>query len=211
MMQVTAIRCTKRGRYSIDLDEEFACVLHADVFALSDLTTGSRVSPEKMAELQHASEQKLTRERALRLLGQRAYTEQGLYRKLCEKTDEQNAAETVARMVELGLLNDRDYAQRYAADCMTLKGFSVQRTMQELLRKGIDREIAQEVLETRKEDDPSYAIAQVIYRKYLHCLNDEKGYRRTVSALQRLGYRYGDIRTVIDNIQEDEDYYQQDD
>lgn len=211
MMQVTEIRRTKRGRYSVYLNDEFACVLHADVFALSELTTGGMVSPERMVELQQASEQKLARERALRLLSQRAYTEQGLYRKLCEKTDEQQAAQTVARMVELGLLDDRDYAQRYAADCMTLKGFSVQRTMQELLRKGIDRETAEEVLAEREEDDPSGAIAQVIYRKYLRCLDDEKGYRKTVNALLRLGYRYSDIRMVIDNIQEDEDYYRKDD
>lgn len=210
MMQVTTIQCTKRGRYSIYLDGEFACVLHADVFATSRLQTGVMVSPGEMAELQYASEQKLTRERAMRLLGQRAYTEQGLYRKLCEKTDEHHAAETVARMVELGLLDDRDYARRYAVDCMRIKGFSAQRTLQELLRKGIAREDAEAVLE-EMEDDPCPAIAQVIYRKYLRYINDEKGCRKTVNALLRLGYRYGDIRTVIGNILEDEDYYREED
>lgn len=207
---VTGIERTKRGRFSIFLDGEFWCALHVDVFASSELTTGGTVSAERLEELRDESEARITRERAMRLLGGRSYTEQGLYDKLCERAEERHAAAAVARMVELGLVDDEDYARRYAADCVNLKGYSHRRTEQALLQKGIDRDIAERTLEAM-EEDPEAAIARIVKRKYLRGLSEEKGRNRAVNGLGRLGYRYGDIRRVIANLLEDEDYYEQGD
>ena len=43
----------------------------------------------------------------------------------------------------------------------------------------------------------------------VHSLQDEKGYRRAVNGLQRLGYRYEDIRQAIScfSLEADEDIY----
>lgn len=207
-MLVTAIETTKRGRYSVYLDGEFYCALHVDVFSSSQLQAGVEVAPEEMAALHRESERRITRERALRLLSARSYTERGLYDKLCERTDEENAAAAIARMIELGLLDDEDYARRYAADCVNRKGYSHRRTAQELQKKGIDRAVIEATMEAL-EEDPQAAIARVIRRKYRRYLEDEKGRGKTTNALIRLGYRYGDIRAVIVNILEDGDYYEE--
>ena len=52
-------------------------------------------------------------------------------------------------------------------------------------------------------------IKEIIEKKYLRCLQDEKGYRRAVNGLQRLGYRYEDIRQAIlcFSLEADEDIY----
>ena len=39
------------------------------------------------------------------------------------------------------------------------------------------------------EPDPVEKIKEIIEKKYLRYLQDEKGYRRAVNGLQRLGYR----------------------
>lgn len=205
-MLVTGIEQTKRGRFSIYLDGEFYCALHVDAFASSSLSVGAEVSPGVMADIHRRSEQRITRDRAMKLLSGRSYTGQGLYDKLRERADEESAAAAVARMVELGLVNDADYARRYAADCINLKGFSHRRTAQELLRKGVDRAVVDATLE-ELEEDAQAAIARIVLRKYRPYIEDEKGINRTVNALTRLGYRYGDIRAVIANLLEDEDYY----
>lgn len=208
-LRVTDIQRTKRGRFSIFIDEEFYCALHVDVYAASNISVGVNVTPQQLEELRNKSEQRITRDRAMRLLGRFSYTEKSLYSKLRERTDEHNAAEAVARMVELGLVNDEDYARRYAADCFNLKGFSHRRTVQELARKGIDRNIIEQVL-AEQEHDPQTTIASVIARKYMRYIYDrdnEKGQKRVVNALLRLGYSYGDIRAVIENLLEDENYY----
>ena len=207
-MRITDIRPvkSKKNRYSIFLDDEFFCSLHVDILLGSRLECGREISEEEITHLHRQSEEKITRERALRLLGARSYTKHGLYEKLLAYADEDCAAAAVARMEELGLLNDEDYARRYAADCRNLKGYAPRRIAQELARKGIDRDTAEAVLE-EMDDDPEPAIAQVIVRKYLRNLHDEKGAQRIIGALARMGYAFGDIRTVIAHLQEDESYY----
>ena len=66
----------------------------------------------------------------------------------------------------------------------------------ELLRKGIGAEIIQDVLE-RLEIDPAKEIEALIEKKYYRYLTDEKGLRKTVAALQRLGYSWSDIKSAI--------------
>lgn len=146
------------------------------------------------------------REYAMTLLSRRAYTEQGLYDKISGRFDEQDAASAVARMLELGLLDDEDYARRYASDCVKLKGMSQRRTAMELMRKGIDKELAEAVAE-ECGGDPEPRIAAVIKRRYPRCFEDERNRNKTVNALLRLGYRYGDIAGVLRNLDEDDEYY----
>lgn len=206
-MTVTGIERTKKGRFSVFCDGEFACALHPDIFSASSLRTGGEVSRSELEELRRESEMKITKDRALRLLSARSYTAYGLRRKLEERTGEDCAGAVVGRMIELGLVNDADYARRYADHCVNQKGFSLRRVKQALLEKGISQELAEEVL-AGLDEDPRPAIARVISRKYMRCLEDEKGAARTFNALLRLGYRHGDIRAVIENLMEDPGYYE---
>jgi len=205
-MLITNVEQTKRGRYSIYCDGEFYCALHADVFTASRIIIGSSITPGELQELRSKSELKITTDRALRLLSARSYTSHGLRRKLEAYTDGESAEAVVARMMELGYIDDLDYARRYACECMKVKGYSAYRTVQALREKGIDRDIAGQVTEER-DDDPELQIAGVVLRKYMWYLEDEKGFNKTVNALLRLGYRHGDIRRVLDNLMEDAAYY----
>lgn len=147
---------------------------------------------------------------AMTLLSRRAYTEKGLYDKLCTRYDEESAASAVSRMIELGLLDDEDYARRHAADLSKLKGFSPKRVALELARKGIDPEVVESVT-AELDDDHQAAIARIVCRKYLpyreKYLGDEKAKNRMINALLRLGYNYGDISAALRNLEDDEDYY----
>jgi len=205
-MLITGIERTKKGRYSIFADGEFLFALHADIFASSPIKSGIDMTEEALEELRALSEEKITKDRALRLLSARAYTSGGLYKKLIMYSDEDTAQKAVDRMCELGLINDEDYARRYAADCVNLRGFSPSRTKYALLEKGVPKYIAEEITE-EMDSDQCPVIAAVILRKYHRFLDDEKGITKTTNALARLGYRYGDIRNVINNLSEDIDYY----
>jgi regulatory protein len=205
-MLITAIERTKKGRFSIYCDGEFACALHPDIYASSPLKPGRDIDPEELANLHSQSERRITKDRALRLLSARAYTSHGLLQKLLAYTDADSAQAAVARMAELGLIDDLDYARRYAAECLERKGFSLSRTKQALREKGIPRDVIDEALEEAR-GDPEPAIARVILRKYLPGLDTEKGENKATNALLRLGYRHGDIRRVMENLREDTSYY----
>lgn len=147
---------------------------------------------------------------AMTLLSRRAYTEKGLYDKLCARFDEGLAASAVARMLDLGLLDDEDYARRHAADMSKLKGFAPRRVALELSRKGLDSEVVESAV-AELDCDPQPAIARIVCRKYLpwreKYFADEKGRAKMVNALLRLGYNYGDISATLRNLEDDETYY----
>lgn len=203
-MKITHLGMTRRGRVTLHLDGEYHTSLHPD--AAHRLTTGQELDEETLEELLEQSGFLTAKARALDLLSRRSYSGAMLYKKLCEKESEQVSAAAVARMTELGLIDDEDWARRYARDCMNRRGFSSSRTLRELMTKGIDRDLAALVLE-ELDDDPRPAIARIVTRKYLQAISGEKGYRRAFNALLRLGYRHGDIRAVLEHLQEDEDYY----
>ncbi|MDR2933605.1 MAG: recombination regulator RecX [Oscillospiraceae bacterium] len=205
-MKITGIEKTKKGRYSVYVDGAFLCALHPDIFAAASIRAGDAAEPDTLVALQRASEEKITRDRALRLLSARSYASGGLRKKLLVYTDSDIADAVVARMQELGLIDDADYARRYAADCMNLRNFSLARTRLALLEKGIPGDIADDAL-ADMDIDPAPAIARIIIRKYAGYSADEKSRIRAVNGLLRLGYRHGDIREVMRNFEEDPDYY----
>ena len=105
-------------------------------------------------------------------------------------------------MEELGLVNDENYARRLAHDLIYLKKLSVRGAKYKLMEKGIDRELCEEILE-EFDVDPVEQLVELIERKYADKLDDEKGRRRTVAALQRLGYSWGDIKSALAEFEED--------
>jgi regulatory protein len=207
-MYITDINHTKRGRFSVYVDGSFYGVLHPDVYSASWIRVGDEADIAVLDELIAQSAAILAKEKALSLLSARSYTERGLYDKLYTFTDNEESAWTaVLRMRELGLVDDLDYARRYGADCMNLKGYSLSRTKQALRQKGIHPDVIDEALSEHEDCDPEPMIAHVILRRYLKHISTEEGQKKTISALSRKGFRYTDIRTVIENLLDDEEYY----
>ena len=110
--------------------------------------------------------------------------------------DADAADKAVARMEELGLVNDDKFARQYARRLLLEKKLTRRAAAFELTRKGIDRETAEKVL---GEIDVDYRgnIREIIEKKYRN-VQDEKEKRRAVAALQRLGYGWDDIKAVLE-------------
>lgn len=205
-MRITDIAPTKKGRWSVFVDGEFYGVLHSDIYARSHLSPGSDIPQAELDELIARSGGAIARERALRLLSARAYTSSELFEKIVDYADEETAHAAVRRMQELGLLDDLDYARRYAADCIKLKGYSYSRTRQALRQKGIGDGDIDAAMEDMEEDEESL-IARAVLRRYMKYLGTEKGCKKTIDALVRRGFHWAEARRVIENLLEDENYY----
>lgn len=207
-MLVTDITPTKRGRYSVFIEGEFAGVLHSDIYLTCSIQAGQEISSQELGNLMLESQKILAKERAFKLLAARSYTAKGLYDKLIAKDIPQEIAEqTVYRMEELCFIDDADYARRYGSDCIHLKGYSPYKTLQELKRKGIEEEIARQAIEELEHPEEEELVAQMITKKFMAYLDEEKGRAKTVNAMLRKGYRYEIIARVIKNLREDTDYY----
>ena len=140
-----------------------------------------------------------TREKALNLLEYRAHSRDELLQKLRRFTDAETASAVLDELVEVGLINDEAFAVQYAHDLMEEKLLGPIRLRQELGRKGIDDETAEDAIwqaETELGDAES-RLDRLIGMKYKENLADEKNRRRVVNALFRLGYGYDMIKTAM--------------
>jgi len=182
-------------------------MLDAEIIFNAGLKAGREIDQNALFELQKQSDLRRTRERALYLLGYKSHTKKELTDKLAKTSDEDTAAEIAGRMEELGLVNDADYAERYARQLTNSKGYGMSRIRQQLYKKGIDRELIDDTLEQLAQTvDVDEKISELIERKYQRYLGTKKGVDKTINALIRLGYRYDDIRRVLNTFDTPQEY-----
>ena len=186
------------------LDGEFVMNLDTRTLIENRFDVGKEIDDEDLHEIINLSNERRAKEKALWLISYRDHSKKELTDKIKRTCDEESAEKAVERMEELGLVNDEAYAQRYARKLLYSKHMSKNAAVCELSRKGIDKELAQEILENTEVDERDQ-IRQVIDKKYRN-LSDEKIKRRAVAALQRLGYRWDDIRSVLEEYSEEDEY-----
>lgn len=200
-MEITAIEPRRHRLSQLYLDGEAAVRVDTETLIKSGWKPGVEITDEELHALLEASEERRAREKALYLLEYRSHSKKELADKISRTTSREAAEAAVEKMEELGLMNDESYARQLASSLLERKGYGVRRARQEMLHKGIDRELVEEIL-LETAPDPEEKLREIVERKYQRQLQDEKGYRRTVAALQRLGYGWEDIKSVLEEFRE---------
>ena len=201
-MELTAAEPRRKGLVQLFLDGEPGPKIDREVFLLSRLKPGDQVDEEALEELTQASDARRAREKALYLLEHRSHSKRELTEKVARTAASREAAQAAAdKLEEMGLLDDRAYARGLARELFGRKRYGARRVEQELRRKGIGREIIGEVLEEDGDDAGAReARAQVLERRYPAGREDEKTRRRAVAALQRMGYPYDQVRSLLEEL-----------
>lgn len=201
-MTITGIH-TRRGQlYALELDGVAAGTVDRRTLDESPYRVGSSLTEEELAALQQASEERRQREKALYLLTRRDHSRTELARKLARTGDREVAERTAGHMEALGLVDDEAYAHRLAADLRLRRHFSQRRAEQELIARGIGRELAREAAAAVETDDAAEVLA-LLRGKYAHRLSTPEDCRRTAAALMRLGFGGGIIRAAMRELEAD--------
>ena len=196
-MKITDIRPRRKGLSAVYIDGDYALSLDTQTLLEHRIDIGREFDDEELHDLIESSNERRAKEKALWLISYRSHSKKELRDKISRTCDRQSAEKAVERMEELGLVNDRDYAERCAQTLIFTKHMSKRGAAMELRRKGIESEIINEVLDDIEIDEREQ-IQAVIERKYPK-IDDEKIRRRAVAALQRLGYGWEDIKAVIES------------
>jgi len=147
-----------------------------------------------------------TYDQALRLLEFRARTVDELRRKLLQKgRASAEVEEVLTRLSDQKLLDDADFARQFARAKIVNSDTSGRRIVQELMRKGVSRSIADEAVESlgeREGIDPSAAIQRVAEKKWksLAKLDAFTRKRRLYAFLARRGFNPDEIRSALDKL-----------
>lgn len=199
-MELTAAEPRRHRLTQLYIDGEEAVKIDTETFLRWGLKPGDEITDEELRELLQASDARRAQEKALYLLGHRAHSKKELTEKIARTAASQEAARAAAdRMEELGLLDDGEYARRYAQELFTRKRWGPMRVKQELRLKGIAPEIIEELLEEYGDGDAALEnMRALLEKKYPGWAEEEKVRRRAFAALQRMGYPYGDIRRAME-------------
>ena len=200
-MLVTAIEPRHKGISALYLDGQESLV-DTETLAASRLRPGDELEEEQLLALLRASDSRRAREKALFILTYRDHSREELKRKLLTASFSEEAAEAaVQKVADMGLINDREYARKLARELLFRKRWGERRTVGEMLRRGLERELIAEVME-EAQPDPAVQLAEIIEKKYTPLPRDEKGQRRMLNALARMGYGWSDIRSALAQAEE---------
>lgn len=202
-MEITKIAPRRKGLSQLYIDNEEAMKLDTQMLLLEGIKAGMELTDQQLHELVQKSDARRAQEKALYLLEYRSHSKKELADKIARTAATKEAAQEAAnRMEDLGLIDDARYARDYARSLFLRKKFGSRRVKQELLQKGIDRDLADEILGEYAQLDTGETIYDILSRKYPAFMQDEKVRRRAVAALQRFGYSFEEIRSAMRTAEE---------
>ena len=146
---------------------------------------------------------------AANLVSARSYTERGMKQKLMDHTgDEATANKVLAFLKEYKLIDDSDYARRFASDCLNLKKYGRRKIKYKLLEKGIPAEIAENAIEELDCNDVEAENLEKLMQKKLGGDFDMKNVMRAKRYFAAKGYSFDDIDSTLRKLKaESEDGY----
>ena len=123
------------------------------------------------------------------------HTEKQIVEKLIKKGyNEEDVLEAAAYYRELGYIDHADYARRFVSDCVKLKGYGPIRIKNELLRKGVEEDIAESALK-----GIDYNLPELIKRKFKSCA-DEKERQKIINYFIRRGFSYYETADAVKEV-----------
>ena len=166
------------------------------------LYSGLDLSDEQLERLQEAAGSMSAKMRAVRIVAASSVSKRDLKQRLVQKgEDPMQAAEAVAWMEEMHLVDDRETARQIVARCVA-RGYGLARAKQALYEKKIPKQYWDEVL----EDYPDQMESIVSFlRNRLSDDADMKAVRRATDALIRRGHSYGEVRKALSLLSMDAD------
>lgn len=195
-MRITAVEPRRKGLSALYIDGELAVKLDTEVILSHRFDVGREITDDQLRACILDSDMKRCKDKALWLISFRDHSRRELYDKLRKDYSEESCDRALDRLEELGLVDDGRYARRYTADLINVKRLPARGVRQKLFEKGVDRDLIDEVL-SEIEVDEEEQIRSIVEKKYANALNDEKGRRRAVNALMRMGFSYADIKSAL--------------
>ncbi len=202
MLKITNISKYKGMTYMIEFEDRDAEFLNQEIVNMFNLKAGASLPLSAWEQIKAEEEYRKARERALYLLDYRDYSYVDLYHKLEKNYSEDTCYRVMDKMVELGTINDRRYAEGMARHYVEVKKFGRYRAFREMRGKGLTAEVINPALD--EYEDKWYDILyDLVEHKYLRYLDDEKGVNKVKNALVRYGYSFDLIKEVLSDIEDE--------
>ncbi len=205
-MRIESIKTSpdRAGRYWVSFENGEKMALYRQTVEDFGLYTGRELSEEEFSRLQEAAGAMSAKMRAVRIVAASSVSKKDLQQRLVQKgEDPAQAAEAVAWMEEMRLVDDAETARQIVSRCIA-RGYGLARAKQALYEKKVPRRYWEDAL----ADYPDQTDGIVTFlRGKIMDPSDQKQVKRAVDALLRRGHSYGQIRSALDRLALDTDEY----
>ena len=199
-----SVKSGKAGKIHIYIDDEYRMTCDSNFWYSEKWHNLTEINEEELALLECSVSSRRAFIKGSRLLERRLHSKSELITKLQKDFASEYANYAADKLEELRLIDDERFAEIYAEELYNRKKYAPKRILMELKAKGIDSEIAKNAVNALDKEDFNRIIL-LLNSKYKNKLSDEKSVNRTVNALLRMGYGYGDIKKAIGQVAEDFD------
>ena len=204
--RITGIRELRYGVRVTVNNEETLCLRNKDCKNLG-LREGDAVNLKEWKHELLLKQYPDALNRAVRLLAVRARSVSEIEKRLADACYLSDTVEMViTKLTTNGLLSDEAFAMQWARE-RTLRQIGKARILYELRQKGVDAALAERAvneLEPEKQLDSADALARKLLRRY-QSAPPADAQRKTIQAMQRRGYSYGEARRALSRVMDNTD------
>ena len=203
MGRITAISSQRRNpdRYSIFIDGEFVLGIDKKTVEDMDLRVGKLVDEKDLKKITSQEELNKAQAYALMLLGYRERSLREIKIRMRQKGYEEKLVEKVVKYLkDRNLINDKRFTQLWA-ESRIKKGYGSWRIQSELEQKGVNREIADEILKDLYSGIDEVQVAlDLVEKKRWVSKEPPRLTERVSNLLRRRGFSFEVISNVVEKI-----------
>lgn len=202
-MTVTRIEPVLKTKYKIFIDGQFAFAVYKGELSRYHIREGEELAAETFEKIRNEVILKRAKLRAMHLLEDMDRTESALREKLKLGLYPEDIIEEAVRYVKsFGYIDDARYALHFVESRKDTR--SRKEIYAQLMRKGVSQEEIEQAFEAGfSRDAEQGAIRRLIIKKHLNPAQaTPEELQKLYGFLSRKGFRYDDIRQVIQNYDE---------
>jgi len=204
---ITALRAQTNDpqRVNLFINGEFALGVSLNTISKEGLYVGKALNDEEYARIARAEGVDKALQAALRFLEARPRSAAEIRERLRRKEFDPTAiTAALDRLGELGLVDDAAFARFWVENRQICQPRGAGALRDELRRKGIDRVVADSVLNDDRlvgdEAEQAWTLARAALRKYAGVADRATFMRRMGGYLQRRGFSFDTIRPIMDQL-----------
>jgi regulatory protein len=198
-MKITSIKqqIKRADRYSVFVEGKYEFSLSEGALLESKVASGQELTKEQLGEFKKLSADDKLYNQTLRYVAMRPRTEWEIEFYLERKSASPPLVESILnKLSNIGLIDDRKYAQAFINDRKLLRPASRRKITAELRKKNVADEIIQQVTSAEELDDQT-ALRAVIERKRRQTKYQDD--TKLMQYLARQGFGYDDIKSALQN------------
>ena len=208
-MRIESLKTTpdRAGRYWLTMEDGSKMALYRQTVEDFGVYPGKELSETQFQQLLEAAGAMSAKMRAVRIVAASAVSKKDLQQRLVQKgEDPDQAAEAVAWMEEMKLVDDAETARQIVSRCAS-RGYGLQRAKQALYEKKIPKQYWDAAL----ADFPDQTQHIMMFlRGKISDETDRKQVQKAVDALLRRGHSYSEIRRALGRLSVDTDEFPED-